>query len=234
VRMGGVEAKIAGADHFIQIVYEDIGAGQTRYVKFDTLSDTWGTPEVVGSLNGLNTTNRYMGKTGLALDANGAPHVVTGGTNEAMYYTNRTGGSWTAPVVVAGGSADMHPSLAFDRAGALHLAYYDGNINVFYRQRDPATGVWSPRETVSGNVSTSQADESPSLVIDSSGRPLVNYIAGDFTFHFKLARRTVANNWLDISPGAEVAGHGPGLYIDSSDNIFALEGHDLTTIQPSV
>src|SRR5580704_12699617 len=56
VRMGGVEAKIAGSDRFIQIVYEDIGAGQTRYVKFDTLTDTWGTPEVVGSLNGLNTT----------------------------------------------------------------------------------------------------------------------------------------------------------------------------------
>src|SRR5262249_34466721 len=88
VRMGGVEAKIAGADRFIQIVYEDIGAGQTRYVKFDTQTDTWGTPEVVGSLNGLNTTNRYMGKTGLALDANGAPHVVTGGTSETMYYTN--------------------------------------------------------------------------------------------------------------------------------------------------
>src|SRR6476646_5337619 len=67
VRMGGVEAKIAGADRFIQIVYEDIGTGQARYVKFDTQTDTWGTPEVVGSLSGLNTTNRYMGKTGLAL-----------------------------------------------------------------------------------------------------------------------------------------------------------------------
>src|SRR5262245_7917664 len=105
VRMGGVEAKIAGADRFIQIVYEDIGTGKAKYVKFDTQTDTWRTPEVVGSLNGLNTTNRYMGKTGLALDANGAPHVVTGGTSETMYYTNRTGASWTAPVVVAGSSA---------------------------------------------------------------------------------------------------------------------------------
>src|SRR5262249_58195117 len=97
-----------------------------------------------------------------------------------------------------------------------------------------ATGVWGAGETIAGTVSTSQWDESPPLVIDSSGRPVVNYIAGDFPFHFKLARRTAANTWVDISPGAEVAGHGPGLYIDSVDNIFALEGHDLTTIQPSV
>lgn len=41
VRIGGVEAKLAGADHFIQIVYEDIGAAQTKYAKFDTTTDTW-------------------------------------------------------------------------------------------------------------------------------------------------------------------------------------------------
>jgi hypothetical protein len=71
-------------------------------------------------------------------------------------------------------------------------------------------------------------------VIDSTGRILANYISGDFSFHYKLARRTAANSWADISPGAEVAGHGPGLYIDGADNIYALEGHDLTIIQPSV
>src|SRR5262245_22876072 len=141
VRMGGVEAKIAGAENSIQVVYEDIGAGQTRYVKFDTLTNTWGAPEVIGPLNGLNTANRYMGKTGLALDASGAPHVVSGGVSERMYYTNRIGGSWTAPVLVGGDSADMHPSLAFDRAGVLHLAYYDGNVNLVYRPRDPITAA---------------------------------------------------------------------------------------------
>lgn len=234
IRMGGVEAKIAGSDRFIQIVYEDIPASQTKYVKFDTVTDTWGTPEVVGALNGQNTTERYMGKTGLALDSSGLPHVITGGKNENMYYTNRVSGSWSAPVAVANGSTQMHPSLAFDRNGTLHVAYYDGNINMFYRNRNPSTGAWSAVETISNNVSTSQSDESPSLVIDSAGRILVNYISGDFTFHFKLARRTAANNWVDISPGNEVAGHGPGLYIDSADNIYALEGHDNTIIQPSV
>lgn len=234
IRFGGVEAKLAGTDRFIQIVYEDIQASQTKYVKFDTVTDTWGTPEVVGALNGQNTVNRYFGKTGLALDANGLPHVITGGTNEAMYYTNRTAGSWSAPVAVTSSSAHMHPSLAFDRNGVLHLAFYDGTASMLYRQRNPATGAWSTAETVTSSASTSQADESPSLVIDSSGRPLVNYIAGDFSFHYKLAVRTAANTWSDISPTAAVAGHGPGLYIDSADNIFALEGHDLTAIQPSV
>ena len=234
VRMGGVEAKIAGSDRFIQIVYEDTGASQTKYAKFDTVTDTWGTPEVVGALNGQNTTERYMSKTGLALDANGLPHVISGGKNENMYYINRTSGSWSTPVAVANSSAQMHPSMAFDRNGTLHVAYYDGNVNMLYRNRNPSTGAWSAVETVSSDVSTSQSDESPSLVIDSAGRILVNYISGDFTFHFKLARRTAANNWVDISPGSEVRGHGPGLYIDSADNIYALEGHDFTIIQPSV
>ncbi len=234
IRFGGVEAKLAGTDRFIQIVYEDIQASQTKYVKFDTVTDTWGTPEVVGPLNGQNSVNRYFGKTGLALDANGLPHVITGGTNEAMYYTNRTAGSWSAPVAVTSSSAHMHPSLAFDRNGVLHLAFYDGTASMLYRQRNPTTGAWSTAETVTSSASTSQADESPSMVIDSSGRPLVNYIAGDFSFHYKLAVRTAANTWSDISPTAAVAGHGPGLYIDSADNIFALEGHDLTAIQPSV
>jgi hypothetical protein len=234
VRMGGVEAKIAGSDRFIQIVYEDIAASQAKYVKFDTVTDTWGTPEIVGPLSGQNTLNRYMGKTGLALDANSVPHVITGGTNEAMYYTNRVSGTWSAPLAIAGSSSHMHPSMSFDHNGTLHVAYYDGNINMFYRSRNPANGTWSAVETVSNNVSTSQSDESPSLVIDSSGRILVNYISGDFTFHYKLARRTAANTWADISPGTAVAGHGPGLYIDSADNIYALEGHDLSIIQPSV
>src|SRR5262249_17227221 len=139
-RMGGVGAKIAGADSFIQIVYEDIGAGQTRYVKFNTLTDTWGTPEVVGSLNGLNTTNRYMGKTGLALDANGAPHVVTGGVSESMYYTNRIGGGWTGPGLVGGASAGKHPSLPLDCAGGVHPADFDGNVNKFLPPTHPPTG----------------------------------------------------------------------------------------------
>lgn len=234
VRMGGVEAKIAGADRFIQIVYEDIAASQTKYVKFDTVTDTWGTPEVVGALSGQNTTDRYMGKTGLALDSSGLPHVITGGKSENMYYTNRTSGSWSAPVAVANSSSQMHPSMAFDQNGTLHVAYYDGNINMFYRNRNPATGTWSAVETISNNVSTSQSDESPSLAIDSSGRVLVDYISGDFTFHYQLARRTAANMWVNISPGSEVAGHSPGLYIDAADNLYAIEGHDLTIIQPSV
>lgn len=234
VRMGGVEAKIAGPDHLIQIVYEDIAASQTKYVKFDTSTDTWGTPEVVGALNGQNTTDRYMGKTGLALDSSGLPHVITGGKNENMYYTNRTSGSWSTPVAVANSSSQMHPSMAFDHNGTLHVAYYDGNINMFYRNRNPSTGAWSAVETISNNVSTSQSDESPSLAIDSSGRVLVDYISGDFTFHYKLARRTAANTWTDISPGSEVAGHSPGIYIDAADNLYAIEGHDLTIIQPSV
>src|SRR5262245_28190096 len=227
VRMGGVEAKLAGTDRFIQIVYEDIPASQTKYVKFDTVTDTWGTPEVVGALNGQNTLERYFSKTGMALDSNGVPHVITGGKNESMFYTNRVSGTWSAPVVVANSSSQMHPSMSFDRNGTLHVAYYDGASSMFYRNRNAASGTWSAVETITSNVSTSQSYESPSLVIDSSGRVVVNYIAGDFSFQFKLARRTAANTWADISPGAEVAGHGPGLYIDAADNLYALEGHDL-------
>jgi hypothetical protein len=128
----------------------------------------------------------------------------------------------------------MHPSLAVDRNGTLHMAFYDNAAGMFYRQRNPATGAWSAAETVTSNASTSQSDESPSLAIDSTGRVLVNYIAGDFSFHYQLALRTAANTWSNISPTAAVAGHGPGLYIDSADNIYAIEGHDLTVIQPSV
>lgn len=233
VRTGGVEAKIAGTDPFIQIVYEDEEAAQARYVRFDTRTDTWGAPEVVGSLNGVNTLNRYMGRTGLALDSSGLPHVITGGTNEPLYYTNRVGGAWSAPVVVAGSSSWMHPSMAFDRSGILHVAFYDHNASMLYRNRS-AAGTWSTVETITTGASTSASDESPSLAIDSTGRILVAYIAGDFSFHYQLARRTAANNWTDISPTAAVAGHSPGVFIDTADKIFAMEGHDLTAIQPSV
>src|SRR5215510_2160487 len=167
IRIGGVEAKLAGADRFIQIVYEDIEASQTKYVKFDTLNDTWGVPEVVGPLVGQNRTDRYLGRTGLALDSNGLPHVITGGVNERMYYTNRVTGSWSTPVVIAAASTNMKPSMAFDRNGVLHVAFYDGLASIFYRQRD-LSGNWSNAETVTGSATTDQADQSPSLVIDSS------------------------------------------------------------------
>ena len=167
-RIGGVEAKLVGADHFIQIVYEDISASQTKYVKFDTTTDLWGTPEVVGPLNGQNTLNRYHEKTGLALDAAGLPHVITGGTNEAVYYTNRTSGAWSAPLVVGGSSAWEHPSMAFDTAGVLHVAFYDFASSMFYRNRS-AAGTWSATETITATASNSQSDELPSLAIDSTG-----------------------------------------------------------------
>jgi hypothetical protein len=134
---------------------------------------------------------------------------------------------------VAGSSSWMHPSLAFDHSGFLHVAFYDHNAGMFYRNRS-AAGVWSTVETITTSASTSASDESPSLAIDSTGRILVAYIAGDFSLHYQLALRTAVNNWTDISPTAAVAGHSPGVFIDAADNIFAMEGHDLTAIEPSV
>ncbi|MBI3958737.1 MAG: MoaD/ThiS family protein, partial [Chloroflexi bacterium] len=70
----------------------------------------------------------------LALDRNGAPHVVWYDVNEEeIYYTNREGGSWStpenisqSPATFAGGTiSSQGPSLALDSAGRVHAAWLE-------------------------------------------------------------------------------------------------------------
>jgi len=232
-RVSVVDARLAD-DGIVRIVYSDESIPAAKYTTFDTTTDKWSTaaPETIRPLSGFDQ-NRFQGKIALAIDSNKVPHVITGGQSEGLFYSNRIGGSWSAPIQLSNSSNAYHPSLTFDRSGVLHLAYNDINLQiVFYRQL-PSGGTWTAQETVATAIHPNTADQGPSIAVDSSNRPWVAYLIGG-TVAFGLKRRDTANSWTSVNPGPDETGHSPAIYFDTSDNGYTFIGHDLNIIQPFV
>src|SRR5439155_12795239 len=127
-----------------------------------------------------------FGMVGLTLDAADVPHVVycTSGTSNQIMYTDRTSGSWSAPVKVFSGTNEMHPSLVTALDGTLHLAWLDNALatHAVIKYAHYALGAWSAAATVSSGdsvvMSNGDNDQSPSIATDLSSLPYVSYLDG--------------------------------------------------------
>jgi len=92
--------------------------------------------------------------------------------------------NWTTTEVVSTESADnsFFPSIAVDRSGNVHIAWYDytnyggsgTDIDIFYKRWNATTAAWTTTEV----VSTESTDNSffPTIAVDGSGNV---YIAWD-------------------------------------------------------
>jgi|GEM_PF-894273 len=241
-RVIGVDARLNTSTGIISIVYQLTTPNQVTYNTFDTNTDTWGTPEVVGSVQGEQTL-RYLSKISLALDSSGVPHVTYGGANEGIIYKDRTGGSWGNTFNISSNFDDMHTSMVFDTNGVLHLAWFnfDGSRSILYRERS-ASGVWSATETVDGNVGSAgdKVDQSPSIAIEADGLPIILYHEQqDSTVEsVRIMRRNAPNSYTNVSPSSKIgnfnnpaAGHSWALSVDSAGNWYMC-GHGAANSTP--
>jgi len=118
----GCSIAIDGANpQIISVVYigysGDLANTWVRHCTFNTSTDAWGTPETIdsGFAWGISAIS-------ICFDASNIPHVAysmlkTGQANYTVWYANRIGGSWNAPVEVEGdGTAKncKEPSIAID------------------------------------------------------------------------------------------------------------------------
>jgi hypothetical protein len=229
-----VQNKLPGVDTRLDIngivhaVYVDNAFPVTlNYITFNTATDKWGTVETIASSQ--DTQDRGRGKFALVLDNSEKPQVVyMKGTS--IIYTNRNAGTWSTPLTIATGTKPLHPSLAFDSAGTLHVAWMDdacstcGSIKYMTRS---AIGTWSPVETAAGTdvLSNVNADQSPSLVVTSTGRACVNYV-GLTGSAVRVTCRTTAGTWSPDPLPTNIYTHTPQLY-SRNDDLYVFLGHDV-------
>lgn len=105
---------------------------------------------------------------GLAIDADGVPHVVYGG--EDLYYARGDGWGWRREVIDDGPGTALYPAIRADDGGHLDVVYYDGECElVRYARRDHAG--WQIEVVDDGDV----YEMHPSLALDGQGNPHILY-----------------------------------------------------------
>jgi len=157
------------------VVWEDRTPGNAElyYRKSADAGTNWATSQR------LTWTSGWSQYPSIVLDPSGDPHVVwhdfTPGNAEIYYKKSTDGGdswaksqrlTWTAdtsdvPVIAAGSSSH------------LHVVWYDqtpGNWELYYIRSTDAGATWSTSQRLTWSSGIS---ESPSLAVDSSGKPHV-------------------------------------------------------------
>ena len=165
----------------------------------------------------------------MTLDANDKPHVVYV-TGADLVYVDRVSGSWSPPVTISSGSFPIHPQIAFDGSGNLHVTWLDDIQNppsavIRYVQRT-AAGTWLPQEVVdSADVQdNATGDQSPSLAVTASGTPYVLWITQRGTSWIRIKYRS-GSSWVFDNPAQNIYSHAPAIYAQNND-IYAFPGHD--------
>jgi hypothetical protein len=231
---GGVDTRL-GSDGVARVVYNDNASSQDLIFRtFSTVTDSWGPAEDIDAPIGTAARGRI--KFALALDSSNVPHVVWV-KGSSLLYANRAGGSWSAPVTITTG-APVHPMLAFDAGGVLHLTWLEDNgsgASLRYAVRNG--GAWSAPELVPTGaiLSNANADQGPSIATDSAGHPYVLYVGpslGTFgpTGHTALygaikVMERIGGTWTDVGPTVDMLTHTPQVYLHG-DDLYAFSGHD--------
>ena len=211
----GADCRSAGT--IIYVVYQ-LANTKTAYLKtFDTVANTWGAQETIGTYSQADPFWRYEHKISMAIDASNGVWVTWGGigSSDSIHLSYRTSpGSFSSEVVPGTSGGAIRPTMLWDKNGNLDLAFLTGTgtggplsgpFNPKFQQRNNAAigaGTWlaSP-ETISSSSDTYQAaDNGPSITLDPvDGKPMVTWVTGfpgaDPNWNVAISKRTATNTW---------------------------------------
>jgi chitodextrinase len=215
------------ANGVVQLVFANETDRTLVYKTFSTTTDTWGPSTVIAS--GVTVPTTFIKRESVAaivLDQTESPHVVYA-AGASLLYRNRAGGSWSAPVTIATGNP-LHPQLALDASGVMHVAWLDdGTSPVVRYARRAADGTWGASEVVASTdvLGNSNSDQGPSIVVASSGTPYVLYVSALPGSSVRVSLRS-PSGWASDNPAANVYTHTPQIYGRSGD-VYVFLGHDV-------
>jgi len=244
--MAGADCRLAAGSTTIFVAYQEVTARTVYFNTFDTLTNTWGTQETVGTYAAnSNEYHRYKEKVSLALDSAGTAWITWGGwgNSDSLRLAHRTAANtYSSEVVTSTGV--FRPTMAWDRSGNLNIVYMNySNFSILFKQRSSG-GSYTSEETVNTSTdSFAPADNGPSLAFDPiDGLPMVNWITGypgpDPNWNVMISKRTGTNTWTSIAtnhytlPGfstsqsypTTISGQSPSVYVDYVGNIYEFMG----------
>ncbi len=165
----------------------------TRSIRHAWLSGGIWTTEKIGPSAGTFSTS-----TAFSPDGNPAASYGDGLFFGNLMFAMKTGDSWTNTVVARGSMADggQFSSLAFDRQGAPHITYNDGQVlaSLYYASLNLSSGEWEFSLIDDDTPYTGDAGYSPSLKIDAADHPHVAYISDD-PWGLRYATSQDGTNW---------------------------------------
>ena len=152
------------------------------YKRWDAVSGTWTPTEVVST-----ESTEVSGPTTIAVDDAGNVHVTwrdytdysNSGEDCDIFYKrwDAFSGTWTPTEVVSIESTgySLEPTIAVDWAGNVHITWHDytnydnseSDIDIFYKQWDAISGIWTPTEVVSTESTANSAYTS--ITVDNVG-----------------------------------------------------------------
>lgn len=159
----------------LHIAYYDPNAEDIRHAWRNGTS--WGM-EIVGPSAGTRSVS-------LAFDPEGHPCISYGdGVSYGnLVFARKTEDGWLKSTVTRGewgllGNAGSYSSLAFDRAGAPHIAYIDGSsyASLYYASLNKTTATWETAKVFSGDSSTTATGFESSLAFNNKGWPYIAFI----------------------------------------------------------
>jgi hypothetical protein len=228
--LGSPDVRLA-PNNIAHLVYVNKANAELVYRTFSTTTpqaaNTWGMSEVIaaGVAIGSHPFKRAETANALVLDQNDVPHVVyTAGSS--VLYRNRVGGVWSAPETIATGSLPIHPQLAADANGSLHLTWLEQGAFPAIRYAKRSAGSWSSAETVASTdvLTNDNLDQGPSIVLTQSGVPYVMYVSALPGSAVRVKYKLVGG-WIFDSTPADFFVHTPQIYARQND-IYAFLGHD--------
>ncbi len=242
-----------GLDGNVHIAWQDLtdydgcGTDQDIFYKRYEFGVGWTATEVVST-----ESTSYSYDPSLAVDSAGNVHIAwrdgtdyggSGSDSDIFYRRYEVGFGWTTTEVVSTESTghSYEPSLAFDAAGNVHIAWFDltdysgsgTDTDVFYKRYEVGSG-WTTTEVVT-RESTNDSF-SPSLAVDSAGNVHIawqdstNYdgAGGDPDIFYK--RYEVGPGWTVaevVSTESTGDSDKPSLAVDSTGDVH-VAWHDWT------
>ena len=218
------------------------GDGDIFYKRWDSISDSWTTTEVVSTESDMGSRN-----PSLSVDKFGNVHIAWGDISwiggadpdEDIFYKywDSSSSSWTTTEVISteGLAESRVPSLAIDSFNNIHIAWQDfadytspdSDYDIFYERWDSSSSTWSTTEIISTESTSHSA--SPSLAVDSSGYVHVawydstNYdSSGDDMDIFYKRWDSISDLWTTtevISTESSADSYLPSLAVDKGGNV---------------
>ncbi len=127
---------------------------------------------------------------------------MEGGPPRRIYYRERTGGAWKAPIQIESG---YYPDMAVDNSGNVHVVFSNFSGNFWYISR--INGQWKTKETISNGISPLQFGEikHKNNVIVAAWVQGAN---GNWSIH--ASAKLIGGNWQIPVKIADAPGGGEG------------------------